>query len=556
MKINRSPQGRDAQVQHALLLHQAGRLEEALDEILRLLKVLPQSALLLTHYGTIEIRKGNVEKGVRVLQQAMRADPNQPMALANCASGLGLLGRLEEALPYYGRAVRLSPDDPELFYNQGVALEGLGRLGEALASYDRAIDLNGNYAEAHNNRGLVLEKLGRFAEALESCDHAIALQKDYAKAFNNRGAVFQELNRMEEAIESYNRAIALKPDDAVAYNNRGTVFQETRRFEEAEENYNRAIALQPDYAEAHLNQSLLKLLMGDYLAGWTLHEWRWKTAGKKSAYFFKQRPWLGEESLRNKKILIYPEQGIGDFIQFCRYIPLLEKEGAKIILMVPRPLARLFSGPWKRFTIIEEGQTFPPFDLHCPLMSLPMIFKTTVSTIPADIPYLFPDPEQTAAWGRRLGTKVKKRIGLAWSGNPNHKNDRKRSVPLECLSPLRGLPFEFHSLQKEYRGNDRLLMGETGILDHSGELRDFSDTAALISEMDLVLSADTSAAHLSGAMGKPVWVLLPYAPDFRWLLDRSDSPWYSTATLFRQNTLGDWGTVLSEVAVKMKMELT
>jgi tetratricopeptide (TPR) repeat protein len=556
MKLNRSTPNQDAQVQHAIFLHQSGRLDEALDEIRRLSKALPQNALLLTHYGTIELQKGNVEKGVRVLQQALRADPDQRMALANCASGLGLLGRLEEALSYYGRAAVLSPTDPELFYNQGVALEGLERLGEALASYDRAIDLNGNYAEAHNNRGLVLKKLGRLAEALESCDRAVALKKDYAKAYNNRGAVLQELNRMEEAIESYDRAITLKPDYAVAYNNRGTVFQETRRFEEAEENYNRAIAIQPDYAEAHLNQSLLKLLMGDYLAGWPLHEWRWKTTVKKTTHLFKQRPWLGEEFLKGKTILIYPEQGIGDFIQFCRYIPLLEKEGAKIILVVPRPLVRLFSGPWKRFAIVEDGQSFPAFDIHCPLMSLPMIFKTTLETIPAEIPYLFPDLDLMAVWRQRLGVKGKKRIGLVWSGNPNHKNDLKRSVPLGCLSPLWSLPFEFHSLQKEYRGNDRLFMEESGIRDHQGELNDFSDTAALISEMDLVLSVDTSVAHLAGAMGKPVWVLLPFMPDFRWLLDRSDSPWYPTATLFRQATLGDWGTVLSEVAVKMKKDFT
>jgi hypothetical protein len=263
---------------------------------------------------------------------------------------------------------------------------------------------------------------------------------------------------------------------------------------------------------------------------------------------FPQPLWLGDAPLENRILLIHAEQGFGDVLQFCRYVPIVEKFGAKIIMEAPKILTSTLSTLPGNFTIIEAGQPLPNFDLHCPMMSLPLAVQTTLETIPASIPYLFVSPSQRAIWTKKLGIKTKPRIGLSWSGQPDHKNDHHRSMPLDKLRPLLRTNLEFHALQTEYRESDEALLDELSeIQDHRHELKDFSDTAALISEMDWVISVDTSVAHLAGAMGKPLLLLLPYAPDFRWLLDRSDSPWYPTATLLRQPTLGDWESVLAEV---------
>jgi hypothetical protein len=297
---------------------------------------------------------------------------------------------------------------------------------------------------------------------------------------------------------------------------------------------------------------MLKLLLGDYEEGWELYEWRWKDWGRDFVRPFPQPLWLGDAPIAGKTLLIHPEQGLGDFIQCCRYIPMVEAMGAKVLVEVTAPLVPLISTLKGSFSVVRSGQPLPHFDFHCPIMSLPLAFRTTVETIPANVPYLFADPARKALWQQRLGPRTRMRVGLAWSGNPSHKNDLNRSMPFRALAPWLALAVDFHVLQKDIRPEDAAALAQfPNVQVHSAELGDFADTAALADEMDLVISVDTSVAHLAGALGRPLWVLLPFNPDYRWFLDRSDSPWYPSATLFRQPALGDWDSVVAAVEAQL-----
>ena len=295
-------------------------------------------------------------------------------------------------------------------------------------------------------------------------------------------------------------------------------------------------------------------MLGNYEEGWTLYEWRRQIKKTKNNYKVYDQPlWLGQESLKNKTILVESEQGFGDVIQFCRYIPMLENIGARVILEVPKDLISIIRSLNGNFLIVEKGQSINHFDFHIPIMSLPLAFKTTTNNIPASIPYLFSNKTKREYWNKKISKKTKPIIGLVWSGSITHKNDKNRSLLLKDLEPILQLPFEFHSLQKEIRENDELTLSEfKQVLHHQNELNDFSDTAALIEEMDLVISADTSVAHLAGALGKDVWILLPYHPDFRWMLDRKDSPWYPTCSLFRKYEVNDWDKTIEEITYNLQ----
>ena len=502
-------------IEEAVALHQSGQLELAETQYKNLLNYLPNNPSLLTNLGTIALQKGRLEDGVRIIEASLKIEPNQINALNNLGTALQGINRPDDALASYDRAIALNPDYADSFSDRGNVLRDLKRLDEALASYDRAIALNPGYADAYYNRGIILKDLKRLDEALASFDRAIALNPDYADAFSNRGNTLQDLKRLDEALASYDCAIALKPD----------------------------------YAGANWNKSLLKLLMGEYLEGWKLYEWRWKKEQHiDSIREYHQPLWLGDESLINKTILIYLDQGFGDYIQCIRYAALVEQLGAKVILEVPLELMTLCSTLKGNFTLLESKKPLPFFDYHCPVMSLPLALKTTVETIPAQIPYLYVDEEKKKQWNEKLGAKTLTRIGLVWSGFSKHTNDHNRSMLLKQLTILFSLPVGFHSLQKEVREIDiKTLTDFPNLHQHQEDLLDFSDTAALIDAMDLVISVDTSVAHLAGAMGKKTFILLPYSPDWRWMLDKMDSPWYPTATLFRQPAMGDWDSVIAEI---------
>ena len=477
--------------------------------------------------------------------------------LSNFGVVLCELRRFSEALARYDKAITVKSDYADAHFNRGVTLQELKRFEEALASYDRAINLRPDYAEALSNRGNTLKEMKRLDEALASYDRAISVRPDHAEALSNRGNALHNLKLFDEALASYDRAVSVRPGYAEALCNRGNTLKELKRFDEALASYDSSVRAQPDYAEAHFNEALCRLLIGDFDRGWEKHERRWGTKQlgniKRS---FSQPLWLGHENISGKTILLHAEQGYGDTIQFCRYVPLVAERGAHVILEVQKPLYELMSTLTGAAQVVSKGDPLPDFEMHCPLLSLPLAFGTRLETIPAKMPYLYASSQIVKNWAARLGSKRCPRIGLAWSGNSSHKSDSNRSIGLQSLLPLLDIDAAFVSLQKDVRSDDLSVLKEQKDILHFGEaLKDVSHTAALISNLDLVISVDTSLAHLAGAIGKPVWVLLPFIPDWRWLLDREDSPWYSAARLFRQSERGDWGSVFGKLERELKLQL-
>jgi len=491
---------------------------------------------------------GRYDEAVTSYDEALALRPNVE-ALKARSNTLHILKRFVEAIAGYDLALTIRPDDAEACSNRGISLGELKRFDEALESYNRALTLRPDYVDAFYNRGAALKGLKRLDDALASYDAAISYQPNFADAHNNRGSILRELERFDEAMESYERVLSIQPNNPDALNNRGNVLKELGRFDEALMNYDRALSVRPDHAVANWNVAVLRLLTGDFNRGWEKHEWRWQNDDLElQKRNFKQPLWIGTEAIEGKTILLHSEQGLGDTLQFCRYASLVAARGARAILEVQAPLHELMSSLVGASKIISKGDLLPEFDFHCPLLSLPLAFETRLETIPSDNPYLRAPSQALMNWSARLGPTRRSRVGLVWSGNAGHKRDRERSIALHTLLPLLDIDATFVSLQKEMRSGDVAALKDHGdILNFGDELRDFSDTAALISQLDLVIAVDTSVAHLAGALGKPVWLLLTYVPDWRWLLDRDDSPWYPTARLFRQNDTREWHSVVIRV---------
>jgi tetratricopeptide (TPR) repeat protein len=500
-------------LQDALALHQSGHLAQARDIYERILQEQPAHSDAMNLLGAIALQTGEPAR----------------------------------ALELYRRVIKIDPTNAAAWCNGGFASAQLGQLDAALDHYDQAIALRAHYPEAYLYRGNTLAAMKRWDAALANYEQAIALQADYSEAYSNRGVALKTLDRFDAALASFDQAIALRSDYAEAYANRGNALYELGQWDAARANYERAIALRPDYPEPHVSRSFLSLLHGNLEDGWIDYEWRFKMgAGTKRR--FVQPLWLGNESIAGRTILLYSEQGLGDALQFCRYAKVVADLGASVILQVRKPLKSLLAGVQGASQVITGGDLMPRFDCRCPLMSLPLAFKTTLDTIPVASRYLTSNPVKVDKWLARLGSSPKSRIGLVWSGNPAFSLDRKRSIALTEL--LRHLPVgpQYVSLQKELTTLDRLtIQAHGGILQFADELNDFSDTASLCECLDLVISVDTAVAHLSGAMGKKTWILLPSVPDWRWLLNREDSPWYPSVRLYRQRGRGDWGGVLDRI---------
>ncbi len=536
-------------------LHRKGLLESA-----RLVceEILADQAIhfdALNLLGLIAAQTRNPALAAALLRQAVQLNPSNAFTHCNLGTALQELGQLDASLASYDAAVALKRDYAVAYNNRGNVLRCLRRLHEALASFDRAIEIQPNFVEAHSNLGNVQGELRLWQMALASHDKALALRPDFAEGHCNRGLALKALNRIGEALASFDKAIVIWPGYAEAHVNRGTVLCELREFDAATAAYNRAIAIQKDYAPAHVNRGLLHLLSGNFERGWADYEWRWRDSSSETtrqARRFSQPLWLGKENLAGKTILLHDEQGLGDTLQFCRYAKLVADRGATVILGVQKPLLGLLSGLAGVTHLVSEGSSVPQFDFHCPLLSLPLAFNTELHTIPAPARYLHADPTKAAQTQGRLSSIPGPRIGLVWSGNANHPNDHTRSIPLPEL--LRSLPsgLQYVSLQKELRpGEAHLLRAHSGLADVADELNDFADTAALCRCLDLVITVDTSVAHLNGALGNPTWLLLPFNPDWRWLLKRDDSPWYPTMKLYRQTRAGDWRELLSRVAADL-----
>jgi tetratricopeptide (TPR) repeat protein len=501
----------------------------------------------------VELAQGlRFDEALASFEQALMLVPHSAEILANRGNALRGLKRLEAALASYDQALAMRPDFAEVLYNRGITLAELKQLDAALASFDRHLEIAPDNANVLNHRAAILAELKRYEEAVASYDRAVACKPDHAPALNNRGAALTKLGRFEEAIADYDAAIAINPGSEEAHHNRAQALTSLGRVDEALESFARALAIKPDYPEGRFDESLCRLLNGDLVRGWQGYEWRLKKKDRWSrGDDFAQPAWLGGQDVRGKTVLLYAEQGFGDTIQFCRYASLVAERGAKVILEVQAPLRSLLesvAGPAK---VVSREDLLPAFDYHCSLLSLPFVFQTTLETIPGSLRYITPPRERVEAWRARLGAAPSPRIGLVWSGHPRHGKDHLRSLSLEALADvIQGRCF---SLQKEIRDSDRVALAKTKNIEHFGEeIEDFADTAALASHMDLVISVDTSVAHLAGALGKPVWILLPRAPDWRWLLERDDSPWYPSARLFRQPQSGEWDGVLRRVAEELR----
>ena len=431
----------------------------------------------------------------------------------------------------------------------------MGRLPEAAACYCRALELKPDYADTYYNLGNVLKNQGKLDEAIACYRRALELRPDYAEAHSSLGGVFRDQGRLDEAIACCHRALELKPDYAEAYNNLGSAVYDQGNLDKAVACYRRARELKPDFADAHLNQSLLSLLVGDLERGWVEYEWRWKTTSVQRRDF-SQVAWTGQ-SLEGKTVLVHAEQGLGDTIQFVRYAPLVKQRGGTVIVECPRPLLFLLASCAGIDRLVERGDELPAFDVQASLLSLPGIFRTTLEDIPATVPYLFADLGLVERWRKELGGATGFKIGIAWRGNPTHPNDRARSIPLSCFEPLASLPgVQLFSLQKGV-GVEQLqeVAGRFPVAELGSRLNDFVETAAAMMNLQLVITCDTAIAHLAGALGVPVWVAIPFVPDWRWLLNRRDSPWYPTMRLFRQAKRGDWQGVFEEIKAELASRL-
>ena len=468
--------------------------------------------------GFIRLQRGRHADAIDYLTRAVKADTRSADAASNLGLALHGAGRIEQAIAQYREALALAPRHPEILYNLGNAYLALDFLDDALASYDEALAHNPSHVGARVNSGNALLRLNRPLDALASYEQALALMPDHPQILTNRGHVLRRLDRVDAALESF--AAALRTS--------------------------------PEFAEAHFESALAHLTLGDFKAGWKAYEWRWKTgafADKRRS--FRQPLWLGHVPLTARTILLHAEQGFGDTIQFIRYAPLLAGRGARVICEVQPELVSLLA-QLEGIEIVARGCALPHFDLQCPLLSLPLAFGTEFSTVPAGTPYLVAPAAHAAQWRDRL-PRGRPRAGFVWSGSSAHKNDANRSIPLVRLAPLfETLPFACISLQREMRDADRaVLQRVSNLVDLGPELKDFAETAAVIAQLDVVVSVDTAVAHLAGAMGKPLIILLPHAADFRWLREQAVTSWYPTARLLRQPAFGDWDSVVGCLAEEM-----
>ncbi len=550
-----SPHQAASALQEALALHGRGQLAAAEKIYARILKSFPDQFDALHLSGLARLQSGKAGEALRLITAALKVAPRSADAHANLGLALGALKRPADALASFDHALALAPDHLEAQVNRGNVLLDLGRNDEALACFDRVLVREPRHLPARVNRGNALMALGRAEEAIGDYDAALALGPADAKALFNRANALFRLGRTTESLAGFDRLLALAPQHAEGAMTRGLALQALGRHPEALASYNQAIALRKDYADAHVNAALARLTLGD-TGGFAEYEWRWKRAGIARASYDKPL-WLGEYPLGRKTILLHAEQGLGDTIQFVRYAPLLARAGAKVVLEVQGELKALLGAVAGVTAVVARGEALPAFDVHCPLGSLPLALKTELGRVPAEIPYLRASEERVERWRPGLEALAGKRVGLAWAGNPSHINDRNRSIALARLAPLLSTPcVSCIGLQRDVRDADRdIHLKGPNFVNFGPEFVDFSDSSAVISHCDLVLSVDTAVAHLAAAMGRPTWILLPYWPDWRWGLSGETSPWYPQARLFRQTVDGDWDSVIAQVKAEIAVKL-
>ena len=502
---------------------QHGDLEKSERLCAGILEYLPDDFDALHLLGMLHFQRRRMVEALRFLAAALKVNAGSSDAMSNLGLALHATGRYDEAIVHFRNALHIAPDHPEILYNLGNAYLETGRFAEASSSYDAVLATVPGHAGALVNRGNALLRLNDPLAAMASYEAALVAMPVHPQILTNRGHVLRRLDRPTEALVDFATAIAAAPE----------------------------------FPEAHFEAGMTHLSLGHFDAGWKAYEWRWKTGVfARQRRSFQAPLWLGDEPVSGKTVLLHAEQGFGDTIQFVRYAPLLAGRGAKVICEVQPELQPLLS-QLADVSVIAAGEPLPPCDLHCPLLSLPLAFKTQATTIPAAVPYLTASAERVAYWRDRLQDRLsgqRPRAGFVWSGSPTHNNDRNRSIALARLAGLfEEPPMRCFSLQSELREPDRETLQALPNLVHLGDdLSDFADTAAIMSLLDVIISVDTAAAHLAGALGKPVVILLPHAADFRWMRHRPDTPWYPTATLLRQPAFGDWDSVIADLGRELR----
>ena len=580
-------EGIDSVLARAVAAHRAGDLDAASRIYRRILRTRPGHCDALHLSGLVAFQQGRLTRAVQLIEQAIRRDGFNAEYHANLGRVLQAAGRAAEAAGSFRRALTLDPRSAVLYSDLAAALIACDTVDEAPDLCRRALALDPGLAAAQVNLGIALMRLGdaeaaegalaaalrlvpddpftlfQMGRALQARDRperaaevyrrALALAPGMAEAHSNLGNILKDAGDFDGAVREYEAALAIDPGLATAHGNLGVVRQEQGEFEAALDCFDRALDLAPDDAECHRNRAMVLLLTGRLREGWEDYEWRWRTAHFAPVRRdFPMPPWTGED-LSRRRILVHAEQGFGDTLQFCRYLPLLTDRGAEVVFECPNALAGMVASVSADIQVVTAGNRLPDADFHVPLMSLPYRFETELATIPARTPYLFADPDAVDRWRDRLGDGGGLRVGVAWRGSARFKRDRIRSPGLAVLEPLFGIAgVRFFSLQKDGGADDLADAGLKGtVRDLTGDWNDFSDSAAAVAGLDLVITPDTAAAHLAGALGRPVWVLLPHVAEWRWLSDRADSPWYPTARLFRQDQPGEWPGVVARVAEEL-----
>jgi len=548
-------------IDNIILKYRDNKIEEALSLISEIILLEKENPYIYNIRANIYADQDLKAEALINYKKAIKYKSNYSEAYHNCGVIYEEMGNLEEASFNYKNAIKYSTNNSEAFYNLGNVQKKLNRIEEALENYEKAIELNPKFVEAHFNKGNLLIENKNWKESIVCFQEVINLKIDYAEAYYNLGNVYEELHLFEVALHSYEKAIKYKPKYAQAWTNKGVVLEELRIIDEALVSYDKAIELENDYAPAYHNKALLLLLNGEIKAGFKLYEWRWLIKDNNSQQdkrVFSKPLWLGKEKLNNKIILIHSEQGLGDTIQFCRYIPLLKKIGAKVIFEIQSPLKNLLKNLEGVNYFITSNDPVPFYEFHCPLLSLPLAFNTCLETIPVNIPYLQVSNQLVDKWSQYLGNSEFK-IAICWQGSAQSRLDYGRSFQValfEKISQIKGV--RLISIQKNF-GTEQLenLPADITIEKISEDFDNgenaFLDTAAIMKSVDLIITSDTSLSHLAGALGLPNWLLLKRIPDWRWMLDRSDSPWYPNHKLFRQKKIGDWLSVFDEVENEIKL---
>jgi tetratricopeptide (TPR) repeat protein len=530
------------------------RHKEAVEALEKACELSPGSAAALCDLGTAYAATGDFERAASNYTKAIVLKPDFAGAHNKLGNVQRFQGLLEKAALSYKRAIRAEPGQSQAWYNLGATLQMEDKFPKALEAYQQSLAIEPRNPSAENNMGLILKAQGRITEAIDAFLRAIALKPDYALAMMNLGATLQAANRPQDAVTTLEAAITLDAKSHQAHSNLGNALVALNRPADGLASYEKALELDPTSVDIRYNIGLSHLVLGDLEQGWAGYELRLETEDHRKKHTYAAPAWHRDQPTSGKTILLYAEQGLGDTLQFIRYVPVLQAMGASVILKVQSSLKVLLSGQFGEAVVVSGDDPLPPHDFRCSLMSLPGEMSTRLETIPSKGPYLKAPAAKLELWRKVFAKAPGPKIGLVWSGNSKHQFDHIRSAPVGVFAEMtKGIPAHFFAIQKEIREADLARLPEyPWINDLSRKIQGFEDTAAIVAALDLVITVDTSVAHLAGALGAKAWVLLGFAPDWRWLLNRNDSPWYPSVRLFRQPNLGDWPSVTASVRAELQ----